>query len=125
MKYKVTRKEICQNYYKVYAVGYCGLQPLAQLWEPVAYNCGVYGWNFDVYQFGGIAVCTGYRSMPGKELPEAARRILRNAEKYERENREKRIGTSPEVYAALRKNEERYMLTAARRFIQALREVER
>ena len=32
--------------------------------RPVAYAAGVYGWNFDVYDFGSVAIVTGYRGMP-------------------------------------------------------------
>jgi hypothetical protein len=34
--------------------------------RPVAYSAGTYGWNFDVYEVGGVAICTGYRGMPSK-----------------------------------------------------------
>ena len=33
-----------------------------------AYTCGVYGWNFDVFEVYGVTICTGYRNMPGKRL---------------------------------------------------------
>ena len=29
--------------------------------EPIGYNCGVYGWNYDVYDFGSVIICCGYR----------------------------------------------------------------
>lgn len=54
----------------------------AELWnllkyeEPIAYNCGDLGWNFDVYLTNGVAICAGYRNMPGTRAPEA--------EEYER-----------------------------------------
>lgn len=35
---------------------------------PIAYTCGVYGWNFDVFEVYGVTICTGYRNMPGKRL---------------------------------------------------------
>lgn len=61
MKHKTTEKAIEQNYYKIIKVGYCNLQYLLQYEEPVAYTSGVYGWNADVYDFGNIAIVTGYR----------------------------------------------------------------
>lgn len=71
MKFKVTRKEIKENY-RCVSVGYCDLQYLLRYLSPIAYNSGVYGWNFDVYTFEqystNIAICTGYRGMPGKNL---------------------------------------------------------
>ena len=32
--------------------------------KPIGYNCGSYGWNYDVYDFGSVLICCGYR--PGK-----------------------------------------------------------
>ena len=29
--------------------------------EPIGYNSGVYGWNYDVYEIGGALICAGYR----------------------------------------------------------------
>ena len=44
-------------------------RPLAGcgLFRPIAYTCGVYGWNFDVYNVYGKTICTGYRGMPGRK----------------------------------------------------------
>lgn len=71
MKYKTTTKQI-KSTYKCFSVGYCELQHLLRFCTPVAYNAGVYGWNYDVYTFEPfgfhIAICTGYRGMPGKNL---------------------------------------------------------
>lgn len=50
--------------------------------SPIAYTCGIYGWNFDVYEVYGVTICTGYRNMPGarlkkiSEYEEKARAIL-------------------------------------------------
>lgn len=71
MKFKITRKELKENY-RVVNVPYCELQYLLRNCSPVAYNSGVYGWNYDVYTFErystDIAICTGYCLMPGKNL---------------------------------------------------------
>lgn len=68
MKFKVTRKQIKENY-KAVNVPYCELQHLLRYRSPVAYNTGIYGWNFDVYDFTdfstNICICTGYRLCPG------------------------------------------------------------
>lgn len=32
--------------------------------RPIGYGCGVYGWNYDVYEIGGVVIVAGYR--PGK-----------------------------------------------------------
>lgn len=60
MKFKATKKQIMQGYY-CYSVGYCELQHLFNWVNPVAYTCGVYGWNADVYTFDNVAIVTGYR----------------------------------------------------------------
>ena len=68
MKYKTTAKSIREGYSKKLAISYCGMQYLLWGRSPVAYTCGVYGWNFDVYVVDGIAICTGYRGMPGDHV---------------------------------------------------------
>jgi len=72
MRMKTTRKAIVENYYCV-SVDYCGLQNLLYYADSQYYTAGVYGWNFDVYTFEykgcNIAICTGYRGMPGKSVP--------------------------------------------------------
>jgi hypothetical protein len=66
VKYKTTSKAIRSGYYHVITAGYCELDSLLKHRSPVAYNAGCYGWNYDVYDIGGIAICTGYRGMPQK-----------------------------------------------------------
>lgn len=62
MKFKTTRKEIHQNFKTVICIPYCGAQDLLQEKNPIAYNYGVYGWNYDLYDVGGgVAIVTGYR----------------------------------------------------------------
>lgn len=66
-KFKVTSKEVKENV-KILSVGYCELSHLLKGVDPVAYNAGVYGWNYDVYYLRTdcqkICICTGYRGMP-------------------------------------------------------------
>ena len=66
MKYKTTAKAVRQGYHCIISAGYCDLQGLLSNKSPVAYSCGVYGWNFDVYDIDGVAIATGYRGMPSK-----------------------------------------------------------
>ena len=68
MKYKTTAKAIRQEskYIPTLSIGYCGACNLLRFHEPVAYTCGVYGWNFDIYAIDGVHICTGYRGMVGK-----------------------------------------------------------
>lgn len=71
MKYKTTSKAIKQSGALVINLGYCEATYLLRYREPLAYNSGVYGWNYDAYDFytrsgKEVIVCTGYRGMPGK-----------------------------------------------------------
>lgn len=68
MKYKTTAKSIRESYGKKIAISYCGMQNLLWNHSPIAYTCGVYGWNFDVYAVDGVTICTGYRGMVGKSV---------------------------------------------------------
>lgn len=68
MKAKTTRKAIVNGSYNIRCAGYCDLSTLLYNHSPIAYTCGVYGWNFDVYEVYGITICTGYRGMPGAKL---------------------------------------------------------
>lgn len=66
MKAKMTAKQVRQMFPECLSAGYGDLQYLLRGQEPIAYTCGVYGWNFDVYQVHGVTICTGYRNMPGR-----------------------------------------------------------
>ena len=68
MKYKTTAKAIREGACNPRSAGYCDLQNLLNNHSPIAYTCGVYGWNFDVYEVYGVTICTGYRNMPGALL---------------------------------------------------------
>lgn len=84
MKFKTTAKEIRNYGGNVVRAGYCDLQHLLRGVEPVAYTCGVYGWNFDVYILHGVTICTGYRGMVGRrangiaEFEKRAESIIHN-----------------------------------------------
>ena len=67
MKCKVTRAQIERNFSKVVSVGYCDATNLLRYSSPFGYGCGVYGWNFDAYEVGGVCICTGYRPI-GKSV---------------------------------------------------------
>lgn len=66
MKHKTTAAAIRKNYPKnlILNVGYCNMQNLLRYEQPTGYTCGVYGWNFDLYEIEGVAICTGYRGVP-------------------------------------------------------------
>lgn len=86
-KLKTTRKSVVESYPKIVSIGYCDAQYLLHFHSPIAYTCGTYGWNFDVYNVNGTAICTGYRGMPGIHLPNVrefdrkAEQILYSSEK--------------------------------------------
>lgn len=87
MKYKTTAKAIREGALNPRSAGYCDLQYLLRNHEPNAYTCGVYGWNFDVYEVYGLTICTGYRGMVGKRLEgiaEAENKAARIWENYDK-----------------------------------------
>ena len=67
MSIKATKKSIDETFRSVYQVPYCSVQYLMSDVSPMAYTCGVYGWNADVFAFGSVALVTGYRPF-GKEV---------------------------------------------------------
>ena len=78
-KIKITMTEARQNH-RILSVGYCELQGLLEHQEPVAYSCGVYGWNCDYYDIDGVTICTGYRTIKTKNVIEPDYETIR---KYE------------------------------------------
>ena len=60
MKLKVTKKQIKNNYTKIYAIGYCNAQNLLDGINPFAYSSGIYGWSCDYYEIDEICISTGY-----------------------------------------------------------------
>ena len=86
MKFKTTQKAIRNNATFILSANYCSLQHLLNFENPVAYNCGVYGWNCDYYSTREIDgsdgyICTGYRPH-GKHIPyETAKKYETIAEK--------------------------------------------
>ena len=60
MKFKVTRKEMKENYNTIISIGYCKAQNLLKHQNPIAYSAGVYGWSCDYYDIGGVLISTGY-----------------------------------------------------------------
>ncbi|MBU5669637.1 hypothetical protein KQI68_07260 [Peptoniphilus sp. MSJ-1] len=69
MKQKATRRDINNRYDKVIRAGYCEFQTLLRGLDPVYYNNGIYGWNWDCYELDwDIALVTGYRNQTGKRI---------------------------------------------------------
>ena len=61
-KREVPRRWLAQNYL-CYGTGYCELQFLLRFQDPKFYTTGIYGWNFDAYEFDGYLITTGNRGM--------------------------------------------------------------
>lgn len=68
MKTKLTNKLVKQLYPNIKRAGYCELSNLLRGIDPIAYTCGQYGWNYDVYNIYGVTIVTGYRNMPGERI---------------------------------------------------------
>lgn len=74
MKRKMKEKEVANivEFSDVaLCVGYCGAVYLLEGMPADGYTDGVYGWNYDVYEFDGVVICTGYRRMKGIWTPES------------------------------------------------------
>ena len=61
MNIKLTNKDLRNNFGVIVSCGYCELQSLLSMKDRIGYNKGVYGWNFDAFDFGGVGLITGYR----------------------------------------------------------------
>lgn len=62
MNIKITKKDLRNNFGVIASCGYCALQSLLNMKRRVGWNKGVYGWNFDAFDFGGVGLITGYRT---------------------------------------------------------------
>ena len=90
MKLKATRKDIANNFSKIYLID-CkyGFLP-----APFAYNSG-YAWNWDAYDLGNICLINGYRSFPKhRRLPESAKQIIKD---YRKEFLEAKFEEQPKI----------------------------
>ena len=79
MRLKATRKDITNNFSKIYLIDY----KYRFLPDAFAYNSGYLGWNWDAYDLGGICLVEGNRRFPKhRRLPESAKQIIKD---YDRE----------------------------------------
>lgn len=67
IKQRVTNKFVKEIYgtKNIINIGYCKIDKWLHRLLPMFYTCGIYGWNYDVYNFGDMAICQGYRNIPG------------------------------------------------------------
>lgn len=64
IKTEITKSQAQDHYGTIICAGYCQLQSLLKYQEPVNYNAGTFGWNWDLYDIDGVAIVTGYRNLP-------------------------------------------------------------
>lgn len=82
MKFKVTRKEIKENYNTILKVSYCNLQNMLNCEEPFAYSTRAEGWACDYYDIGyGVVISTGYAPIGTPVNYETCREYEKRAEK--------------------------------------------
>ena len=61
-----------KKYAHVFSARYCTLSCFLTYETPIAYTCGIFGWNADVYQFDELVIITGYRPF-GMKIPDEIR----------------------------------------------------
>lgn len=99
--FKLTKKELNEQYRYIICAGYCELQCLLKDQRIIGYGSGLYGWNWSAYEIQAsngeiVCVCTGYRDMTGKRIKDIKKfeekaKLIANKEDYKkRERAEKR-----------------------------------
>ena len=88
MKFKTTKKAVMDGYSFVIETGYCSVYDLLSAENPIAYTCGLYGWNADIYAFDDVAIVTGYRPFGRLKINhETVERYKKAAEEIKKANR--------------------------------------
>lgn len=89
-----------KNFSRVWACGYCDLSNIMRGTAPQFYNCGVYGWNCDIYADYNTdqVITTGYRNMRGEWIP---RETLDHFDKKARAELRKKSKNFKEFYQAI------------------------
>lgn len=82
MKLETTRASVHKAFNTIISVGYCRLQSLLAREEPIAYTTRREGWGADVYEFGDVAIVTGYAPFGEIQVPyDLSQKYERLAEK--------------------------------------------
>ena len=78
MKLKATRKQITDNFSRIYLIDYkYGFLP-----DAFAYNSGYMGLNWNAYDLDNICLIEGYRNFPKyKLLPKDTRKMIKDYER--------------------------------------------
>ena len=63
---RITRNDI-KTFNTRLSIPYATLQSLLSYIQPIGYNAGIYGWNYDCYDIDGVLLMTGYRTI-GKTI---------------------------------------------------------
>ena len=58
---QTTKRSVMNGYSRVLAIPYCQLWNLLRYEDPIAYTCGMYGKNADIYIFDNTVISTGNR----------------------------------------------------------------
>lgn len=69
MKLKTTRASVHKAFNTIISVGYCRLQSLLAREKPIGYTTRREGWGADIYEFGGVAIVTGYAPFGKIQVP--------------------------------------------------------
>ena len=91
MKMKATKKEITNNFSKIYLIDYkYGFLP-----DAFAYSRSYMGWNWDAYDLGGIYLIEGNRNLPKcKLLPKSAQKVV---DEYKKEIIDAKFEDQPKI----------------------------
>lgn len=103
-----TSMKICKQFEKVFTAGGNSLSEII-VNDPVYYNCGIYGWNCDLYVDYGhdMIITTGYRNTRGRRIPyeliEEFNEKARQIPKFDIDTMEKRETLQQEFFDRLAK----------------------
>lgn len=81
--FECTRKDVKRiGYNGIVCIPCADLQDLFPKSDRIAYNAGVYGWNYDVYELNyGLALSTGYRPIGNISAPREIVKMYNDAAK--------------------------------------------
>lgn len=96
MKVRSTKKQLQESFSNIICVPASTLQHLLNYEEPTYYCADREGWMCDIYTFGDVAICTGYRSFGNITPPfeiiddfeSQSLAIIRNHNEIPEENKE-------------------------------------
>lgn len=94
-KYKTTDKQQRDNNALVVGISYCSIQNIERFLKPAAYNCGQFGWRYDLYETDyNVAISTGYDYLEfayNKEWKERGKVIKKKLLELDKKIQERKI----------------------------------